>query len=93
MPIYLGSRYETALVDFVALSPRGDAAPVVFYEFSDLGRMTYAEYRWQAGDRLDALAMEYYRDPERWWIIAEANPEVLDIQNIPAGTVLRVPSV
>lgn len=93
MTIYLGSRYENSLVDFVALNYRRDAYPIVFYQFSDLGLMTYSEYTWKTGDRLDSLAMSVYRDPERWWIIAEANPEVLDIQNIPAGTVLRIPSV
>lgn len=93
MTIYLGSRYETATVDFLTLRTNGDAAPVVFYEFSDLGQMTYSEYVWKAGDRLDAIAMQFYRDPENWWIIAEANPEVTDVQSIPAGTVLRIPSV
>lgn len=93
MTIYLGSRYETSLVDFISLSSSGDGFPVVFYEFSSLGQLTYSEYRWKAGDRLDQLAMTFYRDPEKWWIIAETNPEVLDIQNIPPGTVLRIPSV
>lgn len=93
MTIYLGSRYEIATVDFLAVTPMGDAAPVVFYEFSNLGKMTYAEYSWKTGDRLETLAMRFYRDPELWWIIAEANPEITDIQNISAGTVLRIPSV
>lgn len=93
MTIYLGSRYETATVDFLSLTPGGDAAPVIFYRFSGLGKMTYLEYTWKAGDRLESLAMKFYRDPEYWWIIAEANPEVIDIQNIPAGTTLRIPSV
>jgi nucleoid-associated protein YgaU len=93
MTIYLGSRYEDSKVDFLALNQNGEATPVVFYEFSSIGRLTYSEYRWQTGDRLESLAMRFYRNPERWWIIAETNPEVLDIQNIPAGTVLRIPSV
>lgn len=92
MPIYLGSRYESSLVDFISLSANGDGYPVVFYEFSDLGLMSYSEYRWKSGDRLDQLATDFYRDPEKWWIIAESNPEILDIQRIPAGTVLRIPS-
>jgi phage tail protein X len=93
MTIYLGSRYEDSKVDFLDLSDSGDGYPVVFYEFSSLGRLTYSIYRWKRGDRLEALAMKFYRDPERWWIIAEANPEVADVQVIPAGTVLRIPNV
>ena len=93
MTIYLGSRYEDSAVDFLALEPNGDAAPVIFYKFSELGLMTYSEYSWKSGDRLEALATKFYRNSEFWWIIAEANPEIIDIQNIPAGTVLRIPSV
>lgn len=93
MTIYLGSRYEEATVDFLALTPTGDAIPVVFYNFSDLGLMTYSEYSWKSGDRLESLAMRFYRDPELWWVIAEANPQVTDVQSIPAGTILRIPSV
>lgn len=93
MTIYLGSRYEDSNVDFLALTNSGDAAPVVFYSFSDLGRMTYSTYTWKSGDRLDSLAMQFYRNPELWWVITEANPEIVDMQNIPAGTVLRIPSV
>ncbi len=93
MTIYLGSRYETAVVDFISLDATGNAAPVVFYEFPEIGRLVYNEHRWTAGDRLESLATTYYRDPEAWWIIAQANPEIEDIQNVPAGTVLRIPNV
>ena len=93
MTIFLGSRYAESLVDFISTDDRGDAAPVIFYEFSSLGRLTYEEYTYKEGDRLDNLAMKFYRDPERWWVIAEYNPQVTDPQRIPAGTVLRIPRV
>jgi nucleoid-associated protein YgaU len=62
-------------------------------EFTDIGRIEYNTYTWKEGDRLDQVAMNFYSNPERWWLIAEYNPEVSDHQNIPAGTVLRIPSV
>lgn len=93
MTIYIGSRYENAVVDYVSFTQNMDAAPVVFYTFGNIGVMDYHEYVWRSGDRLDQLAMQFYSDPERWWIIAEYNPQVVDFQNIPAGTKLRIPSV
>ena len=37
----------------------------------------FVEYELKAGDRLDALAQEFYDDPRLWWVIVEANPQVL----------------
>lgn len=93
MSIYLGSRYEDSTVDFVAFTQEGDAAPVVFYAFSDLGLISYSEYTWKNGDRLDSVAMRFYGNPEKWWLIPEYNPQLTDIQNIPSGTVLRIANV
>ena len=93
MTIYLGSRYEPSVVDFVAFTPTTSALPVVFYQFTDIGLINYATYTWKEGDRLDQVAMEFYSSPEQWWLIAEYNPEISDPQNIPAGTVLRIPNV
>lgn len=93
MTIYLGSRYEDSVVDFVSFTESTDAAPVVFYDFSDIGYIEYSEYVWKNGDRLDNVAMSFYRDPEKWWVIPEYNPEIVDIHNIPSGTTLRIPHV
>jgi nucleoid-associated protein YgaU len=93
MTIYLGSRYEDSTVDFVAFTENTDALPVVFYEFSEIGRIEYTEYTWKEGDRLDNLAMEFYNDPEKWWLIPEYNPEIEDASSIPAGKVLRIANV
>jgi len=93
MAIRLGSRYELSVVDFISFEPDGDAYPVVFYEFDELGVLTYREYPYKQGERLDNIAMKFYGKPGYWWIIMEANPEVEDIQNITPGTLLRIPSV
>ena len=37
----------------------------------------FIEYELKVGDRLDVLAQDFYDDPRLWWVIAEANAEVL----------------
>lgn len=93
MAIYLTSRYASSVVDFVSFKSTTDAYPVVFYEFTSIGKISYSEHTWKIGDRLDQVSMHYYMDPERWWVIMEYNPEITDPQNIKPGTVLRIPRV
>jgi phage tail protein X len=49
----------------------------------------------EAGDRLDRLAMRYYRDQHMWWRILDANPELLDAGELSldawAGKVIAIP--
>ena len=46
-------------------------------------------------DRLDRLAAHYYRDPAKWWLILDANPEILfggDLDMAEhAGQVIAIP--
>lgn len=48
-----------------------------------------------AGDRLDLLAMRYYRDHHLWWRILDANPELLDAGELSlddwAGEIIAIP--
>jgi len=45
-----------------------------------------------AGDRLDLLAYQYYKDTTLWWIIASANALPGDSLVPPIGVQLRIPS-
>jgi len=92
MAIYKGSRYEYSTVDFIAKTLNGASNPVVFYQFSNIATLTYYEHTYTQGERLDQLATKYYKNPLYWWLIAEFNSSV-DLTNIPAGTILRIPSV
>lgn len=47
--------------------------------------------RSRVGDRLDNLAMEFYKDVTLWWIIAEANHIGKGTMNVPIGMQLRIP--
>jgi len=91
--IYLGSRYENSIVDFVSTIEDGSAAPVVRYSFGPLGRVSYINYTWRSGDRLDYIAYRFYNQSQMWWMIPYYNPEIKDFDNIPEGTVLRIAHV
>jgi nucleoid-associated protein YgaU len=49
-------------------------------------------YAWRGSDRMDLLAARFYGDERLWWLIAKANPEVVDWFSIAPGTVLRIPN-
>jgi nucleoid-associated protein YgaU len=42
--------------------------------------------------RLDQVAFRMFGDATLWWAIADANPDVLWFDEIPPGTLLRIPS-
>jgi nucleoid-associated protein YgaU len=49
-------------------------------------------YQVRAGDRLDALAFKFYRDARKWWLIADANPDVITLEQLlEPGRLLRIP--
>ena len=49
-------------------------------------------YQVRTGDRLDALAQKFYHDPRKWWLIADANPDVLTPEQLlEPGTQLVIP--
>lgn len=93
MTIYKGSRYEYSTIDYVATDSSLEEKPVVIYTVSDLGLTDYWEHTYMQGERLDQLSYKYYKRPEYGWLIAEYNPAIEDFNNIPAGTVLKIPNV
>ena len=46
-----------------------------------------------SGDRLDLLADQFYKDPQLWWIITIANPDLIrrDSFNLKPGIEIRIP--
>ena len=41
--------------------------------------------------RFDILAHKYYKNPLLWWVIAQANDIYNPFEDIPPGTLLRIP--
>lgn len=92
MPIYLGSRYETATV-VQAQDSSGNYYPVAFRNGSPFPTSTqYQYYLCLQGDRIDRLAYHFYQRSDLWWVIADANPEVPLPEPLVPGTVLRIPN-
>lgn len=91
MTILANSRYANSSV--VAVDKDGaDVAvivpsPAVAYSFS------YVNHQVADGERPDTLAYQYYTDPTLWWRIAQANPEIMYWDSVPAGTIIRIPQL
>jgi nucleoid-associated protein YgaU len=91
--IKVGSRYYTSDIDYIQLTEKGNQLPIVGYSFGNLGKIKYQTHVFVEGDRLDAIAFHYYNKPSLWWLIAQFNPKVVNINNITPGTELIIPNV
>lgn len=54
---------------------------------------SYQFYLVVDGDRIDNIAFRFYGDPLRWWVIADANPQIMDWSVLYPGELIRVPVV
>lgn len=90
MTIQHGSRYETALV-VQAVDDDGVSRPTV-YRFRGQAFSTFRLLETN-GQTLEQLAFQYFGDATLWWVIADANPEIGYPDNLPTGTVIRLPSL
>lgn len=50
-------------------------------------------YEARDGDRLDKISNLFYKTPNNWWVIAQANGLATGTITIPAGTILRIPNL
>lgn len=48
-------------------------------------------YKFKAGDRLDLLAERFYNDPQKSWVILQANPEYSFEYEIKIGDNIVIP--
>lgn len=72
--IFKGSRYEsTPIVDVIDASGRAVAA--IGIRFTPPTTAGYV-HTVTDSDRLDLLAYHYYRNPEKFWLIGDANSEL-----------------
>ncbi len=50
------------------------------------------QYTVKDGDRLDLLANQFYRSPRKWWLICDANPDLMYSEDLlMPGQVLIIP--
>ena len=57
-----------------------------------LGTEQYSTYVSRSGDTFDLLATRVYSDPSQYWRIADLNPHIKFPNEIPTGTVIRLPA-
>ncbi len=87
--IYNGSRYATSNVfydrdnDIVFL---GNPKSL----FSD--KMGDIEIVFTSDMRVDLLAYKYYNDPQLDWVIMQANPQFASPEDIPVGSLIKIPA-
>jgi nucleoid-associated protein YgaU len=86
------SRYTTATVTVVDDPLRGQHQSVDPASPTDR-TIQFTFYQVDADDTADSLAYDLLGKGQYWWMIADANPEILDWNNLVPGTVLRIPSV
>jgi len=85
------SRYSRSTVSKLPTRTAGLAARAIVTKPPAAKEFNYTYYRIRDTDRLDGLARYFFGDETAWWIIANANPEILMWDEIAAGTVIRIP--
>lgn len=85
------SRYTTAVIN-TAVGPDGETRQEMRVPFPKSRRINYTYHRVTAADRVDTLAYDYYGNAQLWWMIADANPEIIDWLGLEPGEVIRIPN-
>lgn len=87
--IFKGSRYEK-VGTYQVTGPNGQTMTALAIRFIP---PTPAGYRhtFSAADRLDLLAYTFYRNPEKFWLIADANTEMDPDDLLVPGRQLLIP--
>ena len=70
-----GSRY-LRVKEFLTRGPDGRDTKVKRLRTADDPQGTFL-YQVKEGDRLDLLAYRFYRSARKWWLIADANPDLM----------------
>ena len=87
--IFKGSRYDKTPVDQVTLA-NGQRVSALGIRFIPPTRAGYY-HTFAAGERLDTLAYNFYRNPEKFWLIADANTEMDAEDLMQPGRQLLIP--
>lgn len=92
MTINSASRYAESTITVVDDPQRGPHQTVVVAPPVDRS-FAFTFYQVEEGDTADMLGYRFFGAGRLWWMLADANPEILDWNDLPFGTVLRVPYV
>ncbi|MFI7083871.1 hypothetical protein ACIBUR_09720 [Streptomyces anulatus] len=90
MSISLTSRYQrhaTALVK----DRHGRLQLAIMHRGPESRSLRVSDFRWRGDERVDDVSTRYYGSESSWWMVAEANPQILDWTQVPAGMQIMVP--
>lgn len=85
------SRYASATIT-TAVGPDEGTRQEMRPAFPKARVISYTDYRVTGADRVDTIAFNFYGNAQYWWMIADANPEIMDWLNLQPGDVIRVPN-
>ena len=87
--IFKGSRYEKVGV-YQLTAPDGQTVNALKIRFIPPTPAGYL-HTFHADERLDILAYTFYRNPEKFWLIADANSEMDSEDLLEPGRQLPIP--
>lgn len=87
--IFKGSRYEKVSV-YQVTEANGQTVNALLIRFIPPTPAGY-QHTFTAGERLDLLAYTFYRNPEKFWLIADANTEMDPDDLLDPGRQLLIP--
>lgn len=86
------SRYVDNTVESI-VDNEGISRPTIVVLPPGERRVNFSTYTWRLGDQIEYLAYSAYGDEQSWWIIADANPEIMFWNLVTPGVQIRVPHV
>ena len=91
MPIFKGSRYR--LVDKLQIEDNDGEINSVFTlrKFPLEVPKGSVPYTTRAGDTFESLAAKHYSDANKWYIIADVNPQVFWPLDLTSNTLIYIP--
>lgn len=90
--IRIGSRYEQSEVFYTLDGRTGNTRPTVMRANPQVGGAASPSQsvKWPTGARLDRISTRVLGSPERWWVIMDRNPDILDPMSITTGATVRI---
>ena len=87
--IFKGSRYQN-IPTYTVAGPGGDPVTALRIRFIPDTRAGFL-HAYSTDERLDLLAYRFYRNPEKFWLIADANSEMDPEDLLEPGRQLLIP--
>jgi hypothetical protein len=87
--IFKGSRYEN-IPTYTVIGPAGESLTALRMRFIPDTPAGFV-HAYSADQRLDLLAYRFYRNPEKFWLIADANNEMDPEDLLDPGRQLLIP--